>query len=110
MLEKYIARDEGDVEKNSAQTSNDAAMANAVSVIDETDIDDDGFEGGVPFPLWKPKESWRDVHVADDLSTTDITKVLGMLESFSDVLTDIRGVMTASTHAIKVLDKTSINI
>lgn len=81
-----MTRNEDDVEENSTPTSNNVAMANGVSVIDDTENGDDGFEDGVLFSVFKQKESWRDVCVNNELQKTDRTKMLDMLETYSDVL------------------------
>lgn len=44
-------------------------MANSMSIFDDIDETDDGFQEGVTFPVFKQKDTWCDVFVNKDLQT-----------------------------------------
>lgn len=54
-----------------------------MSVINETD---EGFQEGLPFLVFEQEATWHDVAVDKDLPEVDRTKILTMLECFSDIL------------------------
>lgn len=48
--------------------------------------------------------------VDNDLRVSNITKIISMLESFSDIITDIPGETDATTHAITLTGNTPIKV
>lgn len=57
-----------------------------------------------PFPVLSRKVYCRDVHIADDLHTADKTEITQLLQTYSDVLTYIKSVITATSRVINVSD------
>lgn len=49
------------------------AVVNTISLFKDVDSGEDGVEDGIPFAGLIKKESWHDVHVANDLLTHDLT-------------------------------------
>lgn len=69
MLKRYYSLTEDQVEEISTNTSSDVKRASTVSVIDNIDEEnnDDGFSNDIPYPVLKQSESWKDVHIDDDI-------------------------------------------
>lgn len=78
-----------------------------MSVINETD---EGFQEGLPFLVFEQEATWHDVAVDKDLPEVDRTKILTMLECFSDILMDVSGEMNETTHVITLSYKTPIRV
>lgn len=54
--------------------------------------------------------AWRDVVVDKDLTEVDGNKILTMLESFSDILTDFPWETSETTHVIILSNNTKIKV
>lgn len=64
----------------------------------------------VPYPTFQQTETWHDVVVDNDLAVSDVTKNMGILESFSDKVTDIPGEINTTTHVITLTNNTPIKV
>lgn len=90
-------------------TSSDVKYANAVSMIYNTDEEaNDSFPNSIRYLVLKQTESWKDVHIDDDIQDPDRSDVLHMLESYSDVLTDRQYNMSSRCLTINLSQYLSI--
>lgn len=110
ILKRYHSRDEDRVEETLTSPSTERVVVNSVSMIDDVDDVDNGFEQRVPYPTFQQTETWHDVVVDNDLFNTDITKIIDILQSFSDILTSIPDETNALIHVITLSDSTPVRV
>lgn len=79
-------------------------------MIDDVDVEkaNDGFTDGVPYHVMQQTESWRDIHIADDIQGSDISQIVSMLTSYSDILTDVPGSTDATQHITTLSDNNPV--
>lgn len=110
MLKRYSVHEEDPAAESLMSTLQDVAMATAATVIDDVDETDDGFQEGVPLPVFEKHETWRDVLADKELPCADRLKILKLLASFSNILTDVPGETDEITHVITLSDYTPIKV
>ena len=106
MLKKYESRE------TLEQTSNTCVftLANSATIVDAEDDDGEEPEPSIPIPSWKPKETFKDVKVCEDLTEVQKKQVFEVLKEYSDVLTDRPGKTTLLEHEIKLTTQEPVRV
>src|SRR6218665_3875694 len=95
MLKKDVNREEGDIDTTECQT-----LATVVTVVNDGEI---GYEEEM-LELFngKQKETHKDVLINPELSERKRKQVVGLLEEYSDIFSDVPGKTNLAEHEIKL--------
>lgn len=71
---------------------------------------DEEVDYGFSDSFFKQMESWHDMHIDSDIHGNDRSKILCMLEAYSDIITDIPGFTNFTQHVITLSDNKPIAV